>query len=114
MNEIKSWITRAPRTHPSLLVCLARDRVFVREPAVTATCKCLSSAGLGPGVLSSPAPVCSPHIGQLTERRGVEAKNMTLLRKPADQEDGRLLSQNNHLTGTLSARFFYRTAMERS
>ena len=36
---------------------------------------------------------------------------MTLLGKPADQEDGRLLSQNNHLTGTLSARFFSRTEM---
>ena len=84
------------------------------EPAVTSTCKCLSSAGLGPGVSSSPAPVCSPHIVQLTERQGVEARNMTVLRKPADQEDGRLLSQNNHLTGTLSARFFSRTEMGRS
>ena len=84
------------------------------EPAVTSTCKCLSSAGLGPGVSSSPAPVCSPHIVQLTERQGVEARNMTVLGKPADQEDGRLLSQNNHLTGTLSARFFSRTEMGRS
>ena len=63
---------------------------------------------------SSPALVCSPHIVQLTERRGAEARNMTLLGKPADQEDGRLLSQNNHLTRTLSARFFSRTEMGRS
>ena len=28
---------------------------------------------------------------------GVEAGNMTLFRKPADREDGRLKSQNNHL-----------------
>ena len=114
MNEIKSWITWASCTHPSLLVCLARDRVFVHEPAVATTCKSLSSAGWGPGVLSSPALVCSSHVGQLTERRGVKARNMTLLGKPAEQEDGRLLSQNNHLTGTLSARFFYRTEMGRS
>ena len=35
--------------------------------------------------------------GQLTERQGVEARNMTLLGKLADQEDSRLPSQNNHL-----------------
>ena len=36
---------------------------------------------------------------------------MSLFRKPADQEDGRLMSQNNHLWG-LEARFFYRTERE--
>ena len=38
--------------------------------------------------------------GQLTKRRGVEARKTTLFRKPADGEDGRLMSQNNHLTGS--------------
>ena len=33
------------------------------------------------------------------KRRGVEARNMTLLGKLADGEDGRLMSQNNHLIG---------------
>ena len=31
---------------------------------------------------------------------------MTLFREPADREDGRLASQNNHLTVGLDARFF--------
>ena len=30
-------------------------------------------------------------------RQGVKARNTTLFRKPADREDGRLTSQNNHL-----------------
>ena len=34
-----------------------------------------------------------------SERRGGEAKNMTLFRKPADQIDGRLTSRSNHLIG---------------
>ena len=36
---------------------------------------------------------------EASESKGqsVEARNMTLFRKPADQEDGRLMSQNNHL-----------------
>ena len=34
-----------------------------------------------------------------SERQGVEARNMTLFEKPADQEDGRLMSQSNHLVG---------------
>ena len=34
-----------------------------------------------------------------SERRGVEARNTILFRKPADQEDGRLMFQNNHLFG---------------
>ena len=32
-----------------------------------------------------------------SERQDVEARSKTLFRKPADQEDGRLMSQNNHL-----------------
>ena len=34
-----------------------------------------------------------------SERRGVEARNMTLFGEPADQEDGKLMSQNNPLVG---------------
>ena len=30
-------------------------------------------------------------------RPGVEARNTALLEEPADREDGRLISQNNHL-----------------
>ena len=35
----------------------------------------------------------------MNQKQGVEAKNMTLLRKLTDQEDGRLLFQNNNLIG---------------
>ena len=35
----------------------------------------------------------------INRRRGVETRNMTLSGKPADPEDGRLMSQNNHLLG---------------
>ena len=35
------------------------------------------------------------------KRQGVEARNMTLFGKLADQEDGRIMSQNNHLVGDL-------------
>lgn len=34
-----------------------------------------------------------------SERRGGEARNTTVFGEPADQEEGRLTSQNNHLTG---------------
>ena len=40
-------------------------------------------------------------VGQLTERQGVEARNTTLFGEPADQEEGRLMSQNNRLVITL-------------
>ena len=33
---------------------------------------------------------------------------MTLFGKPADREDGRLMSQSNHIVEGLEARFFYR------
>jgi len=33
------------------------------------------------------------------ERQGVEARNTTLLGRAADREDGRLMSQSNHLVG---------------
>ena len=38
-------------------------------------------------------------------------KEKALIREPADQEDGRLTPQNNHLIGGLEARFFYRLEM---
>ena len=41
-----------------------------------------------------------------SERPGVEARNRTLFRKPADQEDCRLMSQNNHLIGVWMTRSF--------
>ena len=41
-------------------------------------------------MLLSPNPLCLP------QRGGVEASDMTLFRKPADGEDGRLISPNNH------------------
>ena len=34
-----------------------------------------------------------------SERWGVKARNTTLFRKPADQVDGRLMSQKDHLVG---------------
>ena len=36
---------------------------------------------------------------QLTQRRGVEARNLSLFGELADQEDGKLMSQNNHFVG---------------
>ena len=39
---------------------------------------------------------------------------MILFRKLVDLEDGRLMSQNNHLGGSLDPRFFYRTEKGRS
>ena len=32
-----------------------------------------------------------------SKRQSVEARSITLFRKPADQEDDRLMSQSNHL-----------------
>ena len=37
--------------------------------------------------------------GQLTERQSIKARNMILFRKLADQEDGRIMSQNDDHTG---------------
>ena len=36
----------------------------------------------------------------INQRWSIEARNITLFGKPADQEDGRLMSQNNHLMGS--------------
>ena len=49
-------------------------------------------------LLLSPSLLCSPHDRPLNWRRGVEAKNRTLFRKLAHREDGRLMSQNNHIS----------------
>lgn len=43
----------------------------------------------------SPGLLCSPH--NESERQSVEARSITLFRKPADEEDGRLMFQSNHL-----------------
>ena len=40
-------------------------------------------------------------VGQLTKRGGVEARNTTLFGELADREEGRLMSQNNHLVITI-------------
>ena len=50
-------------------------------------------------VLPSPSSLCLLHDRPINPRRGVEARNMTLFGKPADREDGRVKSQNNHLIG---------------
>lgn len=39
----------------------------------------------------------SLHDKPMYHRQGVETRNMTLLGKPEDQEDNRLMSQNNQL-----------------
>lgn len=64
----------------------------------------LYSGGLR--TLLSPNSLCLPQDRPMN--RGVETRNMPLIRKPADREDGRLMSQNDHLSG-LDASFFYRT-----
>ena len=50
-------------------------------------------------LLPSPSSLCSPHNRPVNQRRGVEARNTSLFRKPEDREEGRLKSQNNHLIG---------------
>ena len=55
-------------------------------------------------MLLSPSSLCSLHDrlvnpGQSTWETGAKARNVTLFRKSADWEDGRLMSQNNHLIG---------------
>ena len=47
----------------------------------------------------SPRSLCSPHDRPTNRRQGVEARSITLFRELADGEDGRLMSQNNHLIG---------------
>ena len=49
-------------------------------------------------LLLSLSSLCSPHDRPIKSKTGIEARNTTLFRKPADREDGRLKSQNNHLT----------------
>ena len=50
-----------------------------------------------PNLSPSPSSLCSPYNRPMNQRRGVEARNMTLFRRPADREDGRLVSLKNHL-----------------
>ena len=50
-------------------------------------------------VLLSPSSLCSPYSRPMNRRRGAEARNTTLFGKPADREDGRLVSLKNHLMG---------------
>ena len=53
----------------------------------------------------SPSSLCSPHNRPINPRDEVlghgiqefKARNTTLFRKPTDLEDGRLMSQMNHL-----------------
>ena len=49
------------------------------------------------GLLPSPSSLCLPHNRPINQRRGAEARNTTLLGKPADWEDSRLTSHRNHL-----------------
>ena len=44
-----------------------------------------------------PVLLFSLHDRPMYQRQGVETRNMTLLGKPGDQEDNRLMSQNNQL-----------------
>ena len=50
--------------------------------------------------------VLSPYDRPMNQRWGVDAKNMTLLRKLTDQEHGTLLSQNNNLIRVWMPFFF--------
>ena len=45
----------------------------------------------------SPRSLCSPHDRPMNRRQGIEARSLPLFGKLADREDGRLMSQNNHL-----------------
>ena len=58
-------------------------------------------------VLSSPSSFCPLQDRSMNRRQGVEARIMTLFWKPADQEDGRLMSQNNHHIRVWMPGFFY-------
>ena len=48
-------------------------------------------------VTSSKLTLLAAREANKSKGRGVEGRNMTLCRKPADPEDGRLTSQNNYL-----------------
>ena len=55
--------------------------------------------GSGPLVIESKLALLTPWQANESERWGVEARKMTLFRKLAEWEDGRLVPQNNHLIG---------------
>ena len=54
-------------------------------------------------LLSSPSSLCGLHDRpmnqRLNQRQDVEIRHTSLFGKPADQEDGRVMSQKNHLIG---------------
>ena len=51
-------------------------------------------------ITMSPCSLCSPHDSPINLRDEVLRQGILLFRKPADQEDGRLMSQNDHLVGS--------------
>ena len=57
-------------------------------------------------MLPSPSSFCLPRSRPMNPRGGVEARNTTLFGKPADREDGRLVSQNNHLVEVWMPAYF--------
>ena len=59
-------------------------------------------------MLLSPSLLCLPHNRSVNLRDEV-SQGIRLFGKPADREDGRLMSQSNHIVEGLEARFFYRT-----
>jgi len=50
-------------------------------------------------MLLRPSSLCSPYNTPINQETSVEARNRTLFGKLADQKDGRLISQNDHLIG---------------
>jgi len=58
----------------------------------------------------TPNSLCSLQDWPMNERGGVEARYLTLFRKLADQENGRL-TQNNHLIWSWMSGSFYRSKM---
>ena len=50
-------------------------------------------------VTGSKRPLLAAQQAHKSKRRGVEARNTTLFGKLVDGEDGKLMSENNHLVG---------------
>lgn len=66
----------------------------------------LSSFLLSLRVTESKFALLTTRQANESERRGVAARNTTLFRKPAVQEDGKLMSQHNQLVGVWMPRSF--------
>ena len=96
-NCVKEALASSAMTY--LFLNASSPKVLQNLPQAQA----LYSGGLR--TLLSPNSLCLPQDRPMN--RGVETRNMPLIRKPADREDGRLMSQNDHLSG-LDASFFYR------